>query len=890
MKKSIFIALIGAAVLGLTSCTTNNSSSSVSSSSSSSSTVSSSSSSSSSTSTSTKAFTDEELGLIKGHFIGENYELDISASSPRLLDLSYESYQDLSIIDIKTEKYTSTTLTDSETKAGLEFDVDYVYLKENSTSFRYRVFIPKEENASLSLERLNNGKWSTIDSLYPWDDNFVGTWATTVSTAGFVRTAVFSDEFIQPFSDSDIKVPTGYEYYGKSIWYPQFVTSLDYSTGEYKTYSAVLAYDANDFSYPMATYRLGESTDPNYPISIYDTSWDMEYYYPSAEYYKGSWYTSDGQLTISEGENAGEFIYNGKTYSASVNKEEGYGWATTLTADGETISLHPFVGGFSLEKDGTALDAVKYNPDGLVGTWLYNNSEIKVFNDYDDDWNEVLKVTVDGNEVAHTFAAKDKQFAIGFEFKEKQAYLTPYFDNSVAVLDLDGDAYYTCSKEIYQRYFVNAGQMYSSNTVGDSKNVLDTLEVLEDYSLKLNGVTYDVDYGFDEEKGVVSLKFYYEDVNEYSLYVYSKDIFLLEKSDEDGDYSIFATKEYLDTFVSDWTKRGEKASLVINSDYTVTTGNVTYSTVFDYDESSSTFFLFYIDSTATTINALEISEGTLIAQEISLTNSGAELLSTSWYIKTEDYKKIEGTYVYIGEKGKEYVIVDDSEVVKITTNVNGEYVLKEYTGDDNLRFSYYNDQICLTFRDDNSGLFIYIYTDGVTFNFFDQFHYIQSALVDNQGYFTDGTNVLSIGGKAIYYNGTKVTLVSAQGDKIVFTVSGVTYTATISGSTAVVSGGESDVTLTKGDFDLKNFAGTWTDSGTEYTLTTTEKEDGSLQYSFTFGATTLTDYQVSVEDGKTKVTFSNLSTIYTITLGDNGETTLTVTSSIPLPPPPPPLL
>ena len=82
---------------------------------------------------------------------------------------------------------------------------------------------------------------------------------------------------------------------------------------------------------------------------------------------------------------------------------------------------------------------------------------------------------------------------------------------------------------------------------------------------------------------------------------------------------------------------------MINSDYTVTTGNVTYSTVFDYDESSSTFFLFYIDSTSTTINALEISEGTLIAQEISLTNSGAELLSTSWYIKTEDYKKIEGT-------------------------------------------------------------------------------------------------------------------------------------------------------------------------------------------------------------------------------------------------------
>ena len=49
-------------------------------------------------------------------------------------------------------------------------------------------------------------------------------------------------------------------------------------------------------------------------------------------------------------------------------------------------------------------------------------------------------------------------------------------------------------------------------------------------------------------------------------------------------------------------------------------------------------------------------------------------------------------------------------------------------------------------------------------------------------------------------------------------------------------------------------------------------------------------WKFSVEDGKTKVTFSNLSTTYTITLGDNGETTLTVTSSIPLPPPPPPLL
>lgn len=72
----------------------------------------------------------------------------------------------------------------------------------------------------------------------------------------------------------------------------------------------------------MATYRLGESTDPNYPISIYDTSWDMEYYYPSAEYYKGSWYTSDGQLTISEGENAGEFIYNGKLIPPLLTKKK----------------------------------------------------------------------------------------------------------------------------------------------------------------------------------------------------------------------------------------------------------------------------------------------------------------------------------------------------------------------------------------------------------------------------------------------------------------------------------------------------------------------------------------------------------------------------------------
>ena len=174
-------------------------------------------------------------------------------------------------------------------------------------------------------------------------------------------------------------------------------------------------------------------------------------------------------------------------------------------------------------------------------------------------------------------------------------------------------------------------------------------------------------------------------------------------------------------------------------------------------------------------------------------------------------------------------------------------------------------------------------------NFFDSLYYVQEVLVNNQGYFTDGTNILSIGGQEVYFNGNKVTLESAQGNQLVFTDSGTKYTVTIENDVATVVGGENTLTLNKGDFNLKEYAGSWTIDNVEYSLTVKENADGSLKYAFTYSGNTYTDYQVTVVNGKAVVTFNILMSKYVITIDENGIATLSIESSIPLPPPPPPL-
>lgn len=873
MKKSLSFALMGAAVLSLFSCKGNTPSTS--------SSVPSTSSSSSSSSPQ-KEFHDEQLGLMKGHFIGENYELDISLKGSTLTSNENGSSRELRIIDITTEKYISSTLDNQQ------FDVDYVYFEDPSEVLQqYRVFIPKEDYASLRLEKFRLGDWVEADNLYFWDNNYVGTWATTVNTAGFIRSAVFTDDFIYPFSDSTLKLPTGYEYFGETVWYPQFATSKNSETGEYETTAQVLAYDKTDLSSPFSYYTLGPSSDENYSISMYDVSWGQEYYYPSAEYYKGEWYTSEGQLSITEGENANEVIYNGETYTTEVVKDDDYGWVTYLKAGNKTLTLVPFVGGFTLKTSDSTLDAVMFNIEALKGHWLYGNKEIVIYSTYDDDWNEVLKVEVNGSEVTPTFMARNKKFAINIQIDGQEAYLTSLHANSVAVLSIGEEETYVCAREIYNDYFVAAGNMINSNSLNMSSNNLETLTFMENFMVRYNQNDYPVDYKYDENIGVVCASFEVDADTQYTLYILDENIFMLEKKSTESEYLIFAAESYLEGYVADWTKRGAKATLSIDGNYNVHFKNMTYSVIFDYDESMG-FYMYFLEKNASAAYTLNLSLGTLKYSKIGYQGDDLAILEDAWYIKVEDYKKIEGTYIYVGERGKEYVVIDDSETVKITTNVNGNFVLKDYTGD-NVRFSYYENTICLTFKDDGTNLYLYVYTDGIKFNFFNQLYYIQDVLVENQGYYSDGVNTLSIGGQSVYYNGSEAKINTAQNGELVFTVNGTTYSATFNDQVATVTNDGNEVTLAKKDFALKNYAGSWTIDNVNYSLTVKENSDGSVLYNFSMDGTSLKDYQLSEEDGKIVVTFTYLAYKYEIRIDENGEAKLTVASSIPLPPPPPPL-
>lgn len=866
MKKTLSIALMGATVLCLFSCKGNNPPS---------------------TSTSgtdpKKNFTEEQLGLMKGHFIGEKYELDLSASASSMYDSKNESRQNLEITDIKKEKYVSETITDVSS-----FDIDYLYLEDKEqSSVQYRVSIPKEDYASLKLEKYDQEKWKTEDNLYLWDNNYVGTWATTEETAGFVQTVIFTDDFITPISGSDLKLPTGKFFYIDSVWYPQFATYKNEKTNEYETSLQVLVYDQDDLTEFMFDFALIPSTDENYPIALYYVSYGWEYLYPSAEYYKGNWYTKDGKISISESEEANKLKYNDTVYQSEVVKDDDYGWVTHLKADNKDLVLRPFVGGFTIESNNETVEAVSLNTEDLKGTWLYGNKEISVSTEYDEDYNEVLKVTVDGSEVTPTYVARNRKFTLQFTLDGQQAYLSVVHKNAVATLNVNNQDVYVCTREVYDENFVRAGKLVTSESAGLLLNRLETLVVNDDFTVTYNNVSYPATYEYDDEMRAVRVTFDYKDKT-YALYVFSLEgVYLLEKDMSANKYSIFASESYLEGFVADWTSRGATATLKIDENYNVNFKDLNYAVTFDYDLNLG-FYMFFTNQSSTVAYMLYLSSGTLMYSKIGYQGDELTTLEEDWYIKVEDYKKIEGTYIYVGDQGKEYVIIGDDETVQITTLVDGKNVLKDYSGQD-VHYSYLNGEVCLTFKVEGSNTYVYVYLNGLRVNFFDRLFYVQEVLMNNQGYFTDGTNILSIGGQEVYFNGNKVTLESAQGNQLVFTDSGIKYTVTIKNDVATVVGGENTLTLNKGTFNLKDYAGSWTIDNVEYSLTVKENTDGSLKYAFTYSGNTYTDYQVTVVNGKAVVTFNILMSKYVITIDENGIATLSIESSIPLPPPPPPL-
>lgn len=866
MKKTLSIALMGATVLCLFSCKGNNPPS---------------------TSTSgadpKKDFTEEQLGLMNGHFIGEKYELDLSLDASSLYDSKNKSRQNLEITDIKKEKYVSETITDVSS-----FDIDYLYLEDKEqSSVQYRVSIPKEDYASLKLEKYDQEKWKTEDNFYLWDNNYVGTWATTVETAGFVQTAIFTDDFITPISGSDLKLPTGKFSYIDSVWYPQFATYKNEKTNEYETSLQVLVYDQDDLTEFMLDFALIPSTDENYPIALYYVSYGWEYLYPSAEYYKGNWYTKHGQITISEGEDANKLKYNDTVYQSEVVKDDDYGWVTHLKVDNKDLVLRPFVGGFTIESNNETVEAVSLNTEDLKGTWLYGNKEISVSTEYDEDYNEVLKVTVDGNEVTPTYVARNRKFTLQFTLDGQQAYLSVVHKNAVATLNVNNQDVYVCTREVYDENFVMAGKLITSESAGLLLNRLETLVVNDDFTVTYNNVSYPATYEYDDEMRAVRVTFDYKDKT-YALYVFSLEgVYLLEKDMSANNYSIFASESYLEGFVADWTSRGATATLKIDENYNVNFKDLNYAVTFDYNLNLG-FYMFFTNQSSTVAYMLYLSSGTLMYSKIGYQGDELTTLEEDWYIKVEDYKKIEGTYIYVGDQGKEYVIIGDDETVQITTLVDGKNVLKDYSGQD-VHYSYLNGEVCLTFKVEGSNTYVYVYLNGLRVNFFDSLYYVQEVLVNNQGYFTDGTNILSIGGQEVYFNGNKVTLESAQGNQLVFTDSGTKYTVTIENDVATVVGGENTLTLNRGDFNLKDYAGSWTIDNVEYSLTVKENTDGSLKYAFTYSGNTYTDYQVTVVNGKAVVTFNILMSKYVITIDENGVATLSIESSIPLPPPPPPL-
>lgn len=808
------------------------------------------------------SFSDDELGIVKGTFRGLSCDVTVNNNTLLIKD----------VFSGETETLSASSLMSVDDPDGNPVDAF------GFGDDQYAVY-PYDYNGHIYVV-LSDMEWEESYLLSPTIKEFSG---------GFIYGGYGDPTIYDYVYTIDDVFDYSYGYYSMSSYAPYvgtvtktYMADAFYMEAENGDLQKVVEIVDPSDGYAYYDFIVKEMEGGSYELYGVGVSEDVEFI-PSAGVLCNTLFDGTGSVTYDADLDLHTATIDSVTYDYEAKFDEKAGFYFALTAEGQpTLNIQSTSKGLRY-LDGTTLEQTKvlaYDDSyGLIGAFKSDGHKIA----YDGE-----TVTVDGTEVASSFALRNDVKALKFTMGGTDHYLSTYLydgTGSLVVLNEAGD-----TLENNLNVLVNEAvfaPIYANEYVTvNHDGVKVDLVIGEDLAITYGTNHYEGRLVLDEEGAIVLA---YDDGEAEVTINYLTDNpydILLRTGEGFYDYDIFVTKDVYEGMVNQAFTSGGAANLDIN-DGTFTLNGQQYDYYFDFAFDGQYIFL-----------SLEIPD---VNAEWDLVYYDEDYFSTNplsedknfafeTFIPVESFQDLVGIYSFEGVYGEEgFEMTEDGkfyvDFLNETNDGLDKHVLTEYhllMSAKGPAIAYYYAAVDMT---------VYAYKTGFSLEVMG-LQYVNKGIFDARGTYLDAgmAHALYINGQRVYVNGVESILSNIEETAEGTILTTADYVITIKEGQATIKDVVTEETFTlskNATFDPLSLDGkTFTVDESTYELKVVTALSGAKALKLNDGFVDL-DYVVTVRDGKLALKFSGIGADYYVIV-DGENVTLEIESSLPPIPPPPP--
>lgn len=809
------------------------------------------------------AFTDEEMGILKGTFNAASGTVTVTNSKLILTDpLTGEE-----------ESYPASEVNKTLDSSGN---------KVNVLSFEdgnYEVLLDTTETGRAYL-RLDDNLENTQTYYQPTMEEFGG--------------AYFNDFFLEGIATS-----------GDNTYL--FGNTFDYSMGMYTMTTYLPSYETLIRSYFVESYYYAIEDKLVKAISIYDNE-DYEYYQlvmsenedrsvslkgildsdgvvfgTTPYFFQNSYYDGANSKTYAVDLDAATITVAGKTYSYAAHYNKSIGSYYELSAEAEKLYIQATPHGLQYMDENLNPTKLEVFEDdyGLIGTFRTSG----------------MKIQFDGEELkindavtSYTYKIYHNQKALCFDHAGTTYYLSTFLyatgTNDLVVLNKATDS--ENNKENVLINEENYASLFTGEFIHFGTSKIE-MKIDADMKVTYGGKALDGRLVVDKKSGLISVHFN-DGAKLMKVDVLNNSYYTILSVTCDQETSIFIAKEEYDHMIAN--------SYTSHSEIDLTIGEKTLNILGEQKTYSYGYVIYGVYVYLTL--ELENTDYRIVFADrdyFYTEKAGDENYEPHSFINIDYFPSIVGTYSYEGTYGEEsFRMAADGNFYVDYLNANNDGLDKNVLTQYHLTLSrnIMTDkvEVCIAFYYEEKNMTVNAYLRGHSLVVMG-INYVDQRLYRSAGIYFDSalTHALTIKGETVTYDGEAlaITELASEGDKVLIKTASTEFTVDGATITAKDVETQAEIILNKDtEFNPHDFLGAKTEvDGTTYEVVeftdimTGEKKiqvtDGFMNY----------DYTIIIRDGKKTLKFGGLFvTIYVYMNGDTAV--MEVESSLPPVPPLPP--
>lgn len=620
---------------------------------------------------------------------------------------------------------------------------------------------------------------------------------------------------------------------------------------------------------------------------LYNDDWGMVYWYDEPLFLTFPYFASEDNLLQGSDLNVADskVTFNNVEYSYTFETSE-QGQVVNLTADNKSVKVTPTQNGLLWEENNQVTEYVYDSVKYVYGNYQYGDLSFEL---KDDDEGKPV-VLLNGEEVEYSYAVNNHSKAVKVNVNGEDYYFAPFNQDVVLLVDTPkGQVFFinvTNYSDVYAKTFVNKG-------VGTYKE----LEVTEDFTVAYDGKVVKGNLFYDGKEKYPHLEFSVNSKDyKLSLLDLKTESAVLECEDEKLHFiSENVVAQYYDSFVTQY-----------EDDLVLSKYNLSYfGETYDYSLEayySDYYFSYYV---AVNFKAGDKQVNCVFKNKmVTITETRTSgLVSQKTAIARNLFDSLVGTYYFDGEYGPEKLkLTSDGHFYADTEKASQDGLIYDveytYTLSTVLGADLETVQPIVTFypiAGSNVGLNCVKTGNKLMVG---DVPYTVDYLFNINGVYVDenNLNVVEVREDKVYVNGTSATIKEVTHDErgtYVIVDNGfseVKYSFSDYGDGVIYpSSNENGYTeYSKVEMNYSALLGEYVNGTTTYTLSRGTLVSGKVEYGYVLsdGFILLKEYGVVLKDGYVALKFTSLSGNIYLYLVD-GQPTLVVESTIPLPPGPP---